>query len=202
MVKNRLALIVGFVSLLSASVAIGAQSVPKDVARADKHFKPRTAYDPFEKSTTTVVDVAPMLGSDESQCSEDVITSNFGVELERTTKPGSAPEVLLHVTYEGSTWLYIDADAPLQFLVGDSVVSLELAMRPAHDLDHEGNITEAADVSPTPAQLRFIGSAGAATMRVTGKRGRCDVKINAYQLRMMLLFDQRVLGDTTGAALK
>jgi len=175
-------------TLLFVAAAVGAQSVPKDVSRADKHFKPRTVYDSFDKSTMTVVD-APRRRR--IALHEDIRIPLFELQLAKIVNPGSAPEINFQVTYRGSTWLFIDPDSPLQFLVGDSVVSLALSYPPKHDVDSEGDIREVAQFSPTTEQLRFLGSVGGATMRVTGQRGKCDVRIDGYQLRMVLLFDQR-----------
>lgn len=190
------------VALVSAAAPTASQGSNKVADRVDKHFKPSARYDPFTKSTTTSVNLAPDMEIDGAKCTGDIRVPTFELWLSKIASPGSAATVVLEVDYTGATWLFIDPDSPIQFLVGDSVLSVALSETPSHDLDSRGDIREVAYATPTVEQLRTLGAADSSTMRVAGQRGTCDQRITADDLRRIYLFDQRVLGDSTtrGAA--
>lgn len=165
-------------------------------ARQKDALRPRTKYDPFTKTTATVVDVVEHLYGSRVGCTA-TNSAVLSIALEKVDPPIDSVAVVLMLAYSANEWLFIDDSSPLDFLVRDSVISVRVLGVPTQEAGYGGSVTEALYAAPTIEQLRAIGVADSTTMRIVGRRGHCDVRLDAKAVHTILLFDERIVGDST-----
>ena len=176
--------------------AVRASASASGTSNADRDFTPRVQHDAFDKSTTTIVDIAKDVWGGDKQCTNAPSYERVSISLAKLDPPDSGLSVVLVVRYTGNAWLFMDPSAPVRFLIADTVVAVPVLAVPTQEPVAGSEVTEVADAAPTRAQLRAIGSADSTTMRIVGRRGQCDVRLTRKALRLVQLFDQRILGDS------